>query len=109
MKGFLPGIILAIAVSAHVQAAPKWESEPPEYYRFQYDVDGSGNVIARSVCTQYGGIERKNCRRYAQWTFAKKCWELGYQEKHSQGNLRQTIRRDMDIYCRASKSVRPTM
>ncbi|MBD3657809.1 hypothetical protein [Marinobacter sp.] len=108
MKGFLPGIILAVAVSAPVTAAEKWAGSAPDYYHFTYKIDRNQNVLPNSVCAEYGGIERKNCRRYAQWKFAKKCWELGYKEKHSDATLRAKIQREKEISCEASKAITPS-
>jgi ABC-type dipeptide/oligopeptide/nickel transport system permease component len=99
------GIVGLFLVSLPSFAGTELANNPPEAYRFSYQTGSNNRVIEKSVCKEYSGLEWKGCRRYAQWHFAVKCWNLGYDLKHKSGSVRQKMMKKRDFFCDAKRRV----
>ncbi|PSF10568.1 hypothetical protein C7H09_06390 [Marinobacter fuscus] len=83
------------------------KNDAPDYYAYSYEVSSNGKIIEDSVCSEYSGPAWKGCRRYAQWEFSVKCWERGYDLRHTTGKVRQRIKKERDFFCDAKRRVTP--
>lgn len=77
--------------------------KPPEPYAYSYKVMKSGGIDVSSVCDQYGGIDWKNCRRYAQWQFENQCRELTLRLPRELGGRRAKLQAKQRFFCNASR------
>lgn len=107
MKRTLNSLAIAslFLVSLPSLAGTELANNPPKEYRFSYQTGSNNRVIEKSVCKEYSGLDWKGCRRYAQWYFAVKCWNLGYDLKHMTGSVRQKMRKEQDFFCDAKRRV----
>jgi len=80
--------------------------DAPEYYSYSYQ-SKNGRIIEKSVCREYSGLDWKECRRFAQYQFKEKCWELGYEMKHKNGNTLRRIKKERAFFCDAKGKVTP--
>lgn len=94
-----------ILVSLPSSAETELANDPPESYPFSYQTASNGRIVEKSVCKEYSGLDWKGCRRYAQWSFAVKCWNLGYELKHKTRSVRQKIRKERKFFCDAKRRV----
>ena len=106
MKGRSLFFAILATFSLNISANSKINDQPKNY-QFSYKIKNNEKIDESSVCHQYGGIEWKECRRYAQWVFSEKCWNLRYKIKHTTGDLRRQIRKEIEFYCDAKKVVTP--
>ena len=97
----------ALFNSHPVNAGTELANNPPKAYGFSYQTASNGRIVENSVCKEYGGLDWKGCRRYAQWKFSVQCWNLGYDIKHSSGPSRQKIKQQLDFFCDAKRRVTP--
>ncbi|WP_166260101.1 hypothetical protein [Marinobacter salicampi] len=103
----LPFVLALLLGLEPTWAGTELENDPPEHYRFSYQTANNGRVVENSVCKEYSGLDWKGCRRYAQWHFAVKCWNLGYDIKHQNGAVRQKMLKEIDFFCDAKRRVTP--
>lgn len=96
----LIGVLLAVSISASARIVV------PEHDQFSYRSFGSGRIDVSSVCAEYGGVEWKNCRRYAQWYFSNQCRELSLKERRT-SDLHPNLRKSKQFFCHAAKAVTP--
>ena len=99
---FTIGVLLGLESA---WAGTELANNPPPAYGFSYQTANNGRIVEKSVCNQYSGLDWKGCRRYAQWHFAVKCWDLGYSIKHQGGAVRQKMKKEMDFFCDAKRRV----
>ncbi len=88
-----------------VFAGTELANNAPESYRFSYKTASNGRIVEKSVCEEYSGLDWKGCRRYAQWHFAVKCWNLGYDVKHKTGAVRQNMNKEKEFFCDAKRRI----
>lgn len=104
-------LLLTAAICASASAVADYKTEleknRPDYYGYSYKVNSNGRIIENSVCSEYSGHDWKGCRRYAQWEFAVKCWERGYDLRHATGDVRRRIQKERDFFCDAKRRVTP--
>lgn len=99
-------LVIAIAGSAATAHAERFDKMNPDYYKFDYRYK-NWRIIDSSVCDRYSGLDWKGCRRYANWFFAKKCWEYRYELRHKSGSVRQRLMKKKDMFCHAKQTITP--
>jgi|SRR5690606_213148 len=97
---------MVLAANVSVVQADSFEKLKPDYYKFNYKYQNY-RIIDKTVCDQYSGLDWKGCRRYANWFFSKKCWEYGYELRHTSGKVRQEIQKKQQMFCHAKQYITP--
>lgn len=100
-------LLAVVLTSPFTWAGTELAKNPPEAYRFSYQTASNGRIVSSSVCKEYSGLDWKGCRRYAQWRFAVKCWQLGYDIKHQTGAVRRRMEKQKEFFCDAKRRVTP--
>jgi len=101
MKRTFAAIALGIALVSPIQAGPL-DGHKPDYYEFDYKYK-NWRIIEDTVCDRYSGSDWKECRRYANWVFAERCWEYRNKLRHTSGDVRREYMNKRNMYCHAKR------